>query len=213
MDKRRYKVRSEAFTLTELFIMLAVIAILAILVMPAFYRTRHRAHLISCTSRLKQIGLAFKTWAMDHTNLYPTQIPSTNGGSFEFATSGEAFRYFQVMSNELSTPRILVCPADKRNPVKEFESLSNSNLSYFVVLNADDARPEMILAGDRNLTNGTSLARGILTLTTNRPSGWTHELHNGCGQVLLNDGSVQQVNAPGLLKLVESSEGARLAIP
>jgi hypothetical protein len=197
----------------ELFVILAVISLLAMLLAPAYFRARQRAQRISCTCHMKQIGLAFKTWAMDHTNLYPTQVPSTNGGSFEFATSGDAFRYFQVMSNELATPRILVCPADKRNPAKDFESLANSNVSYFVVLNVDDANPNMALAGDRNLTNGSSLVRGILTLTTNRPPGWTHELHNACGQILLDDGSVQQLSTSRLRTELEASAGARLAIP
>lgn len=213
MTTRHRDRRTTAFTLTELFIILAVISLLTILLVPHVIRERQPAKRISCTCNLKQIGLAFKTWALDHTNLYPMQLPSTNGGSFEFATSGEAFRYFQVMSNELATPRILVCPADKRKPAKDFESLANSNVSYFVVLNADDAHPNMVLAGDRNLTNGSSLVRGILTLTTNRPAGWTHELHNACGQILLDDGSVQQISASRLLTELGASEGARLAIP
>ncbi|HWW00742.1 MAG TPA: hypothetical protein VNZ64_13685 [Candidatus Acidoferrum sp.] len=213
MTTKPFPVRTAAFTLTELFVILAVISVLAMLLVPAYSRARQRAQRISCTCHLKQIGLAFKTWSLDHTNLYPMQLPSTNGGSFEFATSGEGFRYFQVMSNELATPRILVCPADKRKPSKDFESLANSNLSYFLALNADDAYPNMALAGDRNLTNGSSLVRGILTLTTNHPPGWTHELHNACGQILLDDGSVQQVSTSRLQTDLQSSEGARLAIP
>src|SRR5215472_11498568 len=83
--------RTTAFTMTELFVILAVVSILAMLLVPAYFRARQWAQRISCTCHLKQIGLAFKTWALDHTNLYPMQLPSTNGGSFEFATSGEAF--------------------------------------------------------------------------------------------------------------------------
>jgi competence protein ComGC len=199
--------RTGAFTLTELLIILAVNFVLAMLLVPAYFRARERAQRISCTCHLKQIGLAFKTWALDHNNLYPMQLPSTNGSPFEFATSGEAFRYFQVMSNELATPLVLTCPADKRRPIRVFESLANSNLSYFVVLNADGEHPEMALAGDRNLTNGSSLVRGVLTLTTNRPPGWTRELHNTCGQIVLSGGSVEQLSTPRLQAGLQSSEG------
>jgi prepilin-type processing-associated H-X9-DG protein len=58
--------------------------------------------------------------------------------------------------------------------------------------------PQAILSGDRNLTNNTSIRNGILTLTTNRPAGWTAEIHNKVGNLLLADGSVQQVSSTGL---------------
>jgi competence protein ComGC len=205
--------RTRAFTLTELFIILAVIAVLAMLLVPGLFRARERARRISCTSNLKIIGMALKTWSMDHTNLYPMQVPLTNGGSREFLLSGAVFRHFQLMSNDLATPLILACPADRRRPARDFARLANSNISYFVTIEADDDHPQMVMAGDRNLTNGSPLMNGLLTLTTNRPLGWTHDLHNGCGQVLLSDGSVMQIGATFIRFGLQDSEGSRLAIP
>ena len=80
----------------------------------------------------------------------------------------------------------------KRIPVKDFRlPLSNTNLSYFVGLDAIDSMPQMFLSGDRNITGGTKLANGILELTTNHVIGWGMDMHRNQGNVALADGSVQ----------------------
>ncbi len=205
--------QTRAFTLAELFIIFATIAVLALLLVPAFSRAKQRAQRLSCTSHLKMIGMALKTWSLDHTNLYPMQVSRTNGGSREFLFSGAVFRHFQLLSNDLGAPIIVTCPADRRRPAKDFAGLANSNTSYFVSADADEDHWQMVMAGDRNLTNGSPLVNGFLTLTTNRPAGWTHELRNGCGQVLLIDGSIQQLSTLTLRFGLQGSEGSRVAIP
>ena len=62
----------------------------------------------------------------------------------EFNTGADTFRHFQVMSNELSTPKILVCPADTRVAAANFVRLKNQNVSYFVGLEASDVESAKI---------------------------------------------------------------------
>jgi hypothetical protein len=77
-------------------------------------------------------------------------------------------------------------------PAKDFgPGFSNRNLSYFVNPDVDERFPNMFLYGDRNLTNGLPLQNGLLVLVPDRRVGWTHELHNGYGNVVLADISVQ----------------------
>jgi competence protein ComGC len=193
--------KERGLTLIELFVILAVIAALAALLIPALIRAKATAQRISCVSCLKQIGLGTRVWEGDHTNLYPMQVSSTNGGTMDFITGPNAFRHFQVMSNELSTPWVLICSAESdriRARATNFDFLSNSNVSYFVGIDANETNPQMILSGDRNITNGTAVKNGLLDLTTNKDAGWTAELHKGVGNFGLSDGSVQQVSITGL---------------
>jgi hypothetical protein len=142
---------------------------------------------------------------------------STNlGGTLEYVARGEMFRHFQVMSNELSTPKILVCPADVRQPANDFgPTFGNTNISYFVGVDADESKPQMLLSGDRNIDGGTKLANGILEITTNQLVSWSSRMHDGFGNVGIADGSVQQVTSSGLRSLLQQTGVAtnRLAIP
>ena len=206
-----------AFTVIELLVVIAVLVLAASLLLPALQRARERAKRISCTCNLKQIGLSFRTWTVDHYGQYPMQTPLTNGGLMEITSTAPAYVYFPVMSNELSTPKILVCPADKsRRPATNFGvGFSNTNLSYFVGLGANETSPQMFLSGDRNLTNGLPIRNGFLDLVTNIPVGWTHELHGGQGNIGLADGRVQQFSMSSLRQgLVGAGEATnRLAMP
>jgi competence protein ComGC len=210
--------KEHGLTLIEIFVILAVIAALAALLIPALIRAEARARRISCVSCLKQIGLATRVWEGDHHGKYPAQESVTNGGSMEYITGANAWRHFQVMSNELSTPYILICAAESdriRTRATNFNFLSNSNLSYFVGIDANETNPELILSGDHNITNGTSLKNGVLDLTANKPAGWTAEMHNGVGDVGLSDGSVRQVSISDLQTIVTNTGLAtnRLQMP
>jgi hypothetical protein len=86
-------------------------------------------------------------------------------------------------------------------------------LSYFLELDADETEPAMLLAGDRNVTNGAPLINGILTLTTNRPTGWTSAIHRVNGNVALGDGSVQQLSSARLRDAVAATGTNAILIP
>ena len=109
---------------------------------------------ITCVNNLKQIGLALKQWALDNGDHYPFNLTTNAGGTRELCAGGldgfdrQAAVHFQVLSNELNTPRILVCPKDhSKEPAKDFSSLQPSNMTYRLRFgtNLDDSHPTEIL--------------------------------------------------------------------
>ena len=69
-------------------------------------------------------------------------------------------------------------------------------MSYFLGLDAREDNPQTVLAGDQNLTtDGVPVGPGRLQLSINLILGWTKELHNQAGNLLLGDRSVQQMSS------------------
>ena len=149
----------------------------------------------------------------------------TNGDTMELIATGNVAACFQVMSNELSTPKILHCPEDtKRIAATNFlTSFSGANISYFVNPDAAENYPQMILDGDDNLlVDGKPVKPGILNLWTNTTIAWAKDRHHGNGNIGMADGSAQQVTSEGFQRanrealnsaLTPGSATNRLLIP
>lgn len=191
----------EAFSLVELVVLVACLALLSALILPAFARRAARSGKMTCVNNLKQIGLSFRTWALDNGDKYPMEVAMTNGGTRDLI-NGPAFVHFLVMSNELSTPKVLVCPEDseKSNATTfspnrasgQIPFLDDKYLSYFVGVDANETIPSAILTGDRNLAvNRVPVQAGIQRIWTNSTVSWFKPWHAGGGNVGLADGSVQ----------------------
>jgi hypothetical protein len=169
-----------------------------------------------CSNFLKEVGFACREWEGDHDDKNPMSVSITNGGSMEWLAGTNMFKHFQIMSNEISSPFVLACPSDDRKPANDFATLSNSNISYFVGLDADETLPAMILAGDRNLvTNGVEVVPGLVVITPNTTVGWSGKMHKFAGNFGLADGSVQQ-STSAVLQTYFSRTGTnvnRLAVP
>jgi hypothetical protein len=133
-------------------------------------------------------------------------------------SDGNAFVLWQTMSNELATPKILACPSDEQRTaaVSFSQNFSDSNISYFLSLDAADAYPQMVITGDDNLAvNGVRVRPGILNLWTNAALGWTKERHGAEGNIALSDGSVQTATTWALQTALANTGTAtnRLVIP
>jgi prepilin-type N-terminal cleavage/methylation domain-containing protein len=209
--------RNRALTLLELLVVLAVASVLTAMLLPAMTRTSHCTMQSYCLNNQRQIGLAFRVWAGDNNDKFPMELSETNGGTLEFTAGPNAFRHFQVMSNELSTARILYCRTDpdtERAIGTNFIFFNNSNLSYFVGVEANQNLPTMILSGDRLLTNSVS-TNAILSLSKNSSANWASDIHSQIGDIALADGSVQQIKIGKLHSILKNSGVAtnRLQMP
>jgi prepilin-type N-terminal cleavage/methylation domain-containing protein len=221
MKTQRTTRGGRGFTLTELLVVICLVAVVAALLLPALAAAKRKSSRINCINCLKQDGLAFRIWEGDNGDKYPMQVSMTNGGAMELAIAGNVFAIFRVMSNELSTPKVLVCPEDTgRHYATNFMAdLNHQTISYFVALDAEDKYPKMILSGDDNLEiNGVRVRPGILNLSTNASVGWTKERtgqFHGPGNIDLADGSVQQTTALTLQSALVNTGAAtnRLVIP
>ena len=136
---------------------IAVIGLLAAIAIPNFIAARNMAQANQSENNLKQIAVAFRMWEGDHGDKYPWNVSQTKGGVQELCQTGtDGFEknpaaVFMVMSNELSTPRILVCPNDPgKQPAADFQHLTANNISYELRTgtNVSDSNPEEILAVD-----------------------------------------------------------------
>lgn len=83
------------FTLIEILVVVAIIAILAALLFPVFGRARENARRSSCASNLKQIGLGIAQYASDYD------------GKYFYATTSLDTR----LDSYIKSPNIWACPS------------------------------------------------------------------------------------------------------
>ena len=91
------------FTILELLIVISIIIILAALLLPALNSAKMKAQAISCTSKMKQLGLLFQEYSNDFNGILLRQsckvLESDSIPYFEFSAPQGYFANNYIMKN------------------------------------------------------------------------------------------------------------------
>lgn len=233
--------RLAGFNLVDLTLLLAAVTVLVVFATTYRPPRRHSAD-ISCINNLKQVGLAYRIWSNEHEERFPWQVHVAGGGIVpDRREIGEAFgeivNAFRCISNELTVPKVLVCPLDnEREKATTFEptgeipfggrppAVGTQNLSYFAGWDARETSPQGLLSGDSNLGPGLSSGVGDAGLSgvvrkvglSNRVGAgiaeqdvtWARGRHADKGMLGLADGSARRVASGQELREVLAAAAA-----
>lgn len=207
----RHRGRLRALAWLDVLAVVVLIGVLVGVILPSLARPRHRHghQRIKCVNNLKNLGLGLRIFATDNDGSFPWDVAVEKGGSREeVPDENRIWRHFQVISNELSTPRILQCPGDPRvsggdtwspragppGTPKVLPFGHNDHVSYFLAVGTTEEEPDRVLGGDRNLTRNGVAVQGRIQPAVTDVMGFTSPGHHeGSGNLLLSDGSVRQV--------------------
>ncbi len=93
----------KGFTLVELLVVIAVVAILSSILMPVFGRARAAARSTACVSNLRQIGQAFAMYAQDWEGSLPSAMPYA-------VVAPEGRAWMPALMPYVKDARIWICP-------------------------------------------------------------------------------------------------------
>ncbi len=73
--------KKDGFTLVEMLVVIAILAALAGLLLPALSGARERARRTTCINNLRQLGVAYEMYAEDHYEKFPDQQTALYSGA------------------------------------------------------------------------------------------------------------------------------------
>jgi prepilin-type N-terminal cleavage/methylation domain-containing protein/prepilin-type processing-associated H-X9-DG protein len=208
--------KPHAFTLVELLVVIAVIAILASILLPALASAKKRARAVQCLNNLKQIGTGAHMYAHDNDNTL--QLDSLIPGSGSWASI--------IFTNvNLEQREVFLCPSYKPFTWENWLNVygirrdapadcTTGPNGIFLRIDCVSNPTEYLLVGDTtSQAQGGFTARQYYFFRASSPVKTIHARHFGRANGLFLDAHVEPCNQSRLEGLGITAEyGPDLAI-
>ena len=127
---RNKRASALAFTLVELLVSIAIIAVLASLLMPTLGRSKESGRAAFCQGNLHQIGIALQIYVDDNKNIMPSMIDYNQNVAPTDQTNINI-----LLAPQLASTNVLCCPSDNQ----QLFQLSGSSYSWNNLVNGQNA--------------------------------------------------------------------------
>lgn len=186
----------KGFTIIELMVVIAIIAVLAALILPALSGARAKSKQVTCLNNLKQISLALQLYANDDGECYPRAAGTVPWDTKD--ADDDTYGWMQQLLPYASNRKIYKCPSDGRADYSYFLSTRAAYVAAgsrrAAVQRERIAFPEVfVLAGDTIWYNQNDCDKDDYTQNCvgGPANGTPYEewrAHNGGQNILFADG-------------------------
>src|SRR5438105_9380424 len=127
-----------AFTRVELLFCLVGATLLLLPALSLLASNKSESQRIICFNNLRQIGRAFQVCANEHNDMFTWRVAQADGGTQGSPLGRLLWFQYTTISNQLESPKVLVCPADTSTP-KMAQTWGNAPGGFLSVNNRNDA--------------------------------------------------------------------------
>lgn len=147
--------KRDGFTLIELIVVIAIIALMSTMLLPQVGKFQDRARSIVCVNNLRQVGVGVISYLGENNNEYPVIEPNPQNPVYEPPTGDdptevEAKPMLTVLGPYGVTEAVLKCPADVKNEPSYFaKNDPHTSYQWRVMLDSENANAPKIYGGRR----------------------------------------------------------------